>query len=82
MSNRILETITGRRQAEQYVLSWVRGFNEANASKSNPNRMRQGERDLQFVDSEGSGEFVHAVCININEAESVDSEIYQIQTSH
>lgn len=76
MSNRVLATVTGYENAIKEVASYVACFNDLNGA----NRMVLTASKLEAWDDEGSGEFVQAVCLNINEAEDCASEIYQIQT--
>jgi hypothetical protein len=76
MANRILETIKGRDEAIKAIRSWAASFNEINGA----DRMFISPSGLCAADDEGSGEFYKAVCLNINEAESCATEIYQIET--
>lgn len=76
MSNRVLETVTGYDKAVEAIATCALRWNESNGS----NRMQQ-VNPLQAEDVDGgSGEFFKAVCLNINEAENLASEIYEIQT--
>ena len=76
MANRILETIKGYDNVRPAIQAYVRGWNDCNGE----NRMEIEPNGLEAYDSEGSGEFFKAECLNINEAESGADEIWQIET--
>jgi hypothetical protein len=71
---RLLETVKGRLNAHKFIASWIKSFHELNGE----GRMVAGQSDMEYWDFEGSGEFIHARCSNINQAETFDDEVYQI----
>lgn len=75
--NRIVESVTGYDAMVSSLALRAKMWNECNGE----GRMRLmiGSR-TEYVDDEGSGEFFKAVCLNSNEAESCDQEIWEIQT--
>lgn len=75
LKNRVLQTITGYEKARAYFERQAESFNECNGG----DRMVV-TRKTRVDDNEGSGEFYEMVCLNINEAESITAEIWEIQT--
>ena len=72
---RIIETVKGREAAQKSVAGYAETFNSFNPE----NRMTVNVSGLEAHDEEGSGEFCRANCLNLNQAESCDTEVYEIE---
>ncbi len=76
MSNRVLETVTGRNAAEKEITSMASVFNDCNGK----GRMIPKKNALEVHDNEGSGEFYQAVCVKYGEESDGSRDVYEIQT--
>jgi len=68
----VVEKLKGYSAASASLASWAAAFNEVNGAG------RMTVCWPRTSDSEGSGEYYEAVCLNINEAESAEAELYEI----
>ncbi len=75
MSDRLIETLTGWNEAEKALASAIKNWNATNETDS----MRLSSRK-RAEDHDGSGEYYELVCLNFNEAENSESEVWQLRT--
>lgn len=76
MKARKLETVVGYNGAIDAIKSWSACWNESNGEG------RMQACGLRASDSEGSGEWYEAVCVNLDTATCAAEEIYEIQTCY
>jgi hypothetical protein len=72
---RVIETVVGREAAQKAVAGYVETFNSFNVD----NCMVLNASGLEAYDDAGSGEFCRANCLNLNQAESCEAEVYEIE---
>lgn len=75
-NQRVMERITGYKNAVASIKSRASMFNESNGA----GRMVVSRSGLRAVDQDGSGEYYEAKCTNSNDALSSDDETYEVLT--
>ena len=71
-SEEVVEEVKGYDQAVAALDSWCKSFNDCNGAG------RMSRVRMETVDDEGSGEYYRAICTNIETADTMKDEMYQI----